>query len=97
MAVAIDSRRRQWKSGQPLFRDHIHTTQPPTNIVWHPATVSRQDREALRGHGSAILWFTGLSGSGKSTMANGVNGELHRRGVAGYVLDGDKCAPWPLP
>ena len=43
----------------------------------------------LRGHGSAILWFTGLSGSGKSTMANGVNGELHRRGVAGYVLDGD--------
>jgi len=51
--------------------------------------VCRQDREALRGHGSAILWFTGLSGSGKSTLANGVNGELHRRGVAGYVLDGD--------
>lgn len=59
------------------------------NIVWHQATVSRRDRAALRGHGSAILWFTGLSGSGKSTMANGVNGELHRRGVAGYVLDGD--------
>ncbi len=51
--------------------------------------MCRQDREALRGHGSAILWFTGLSGSGKSTLANGVNGELHRRGVAGYVLDGD--------
>lgn len=67
------------------------TTPTPTanNIVWHQATVSRQDRAALRGHGSAILWFTGLSGSGKSTMANGVNGELHRRGVAGYVLDGD--------
>lgn len=60
-----------------------------SNIVWHQAAVSRQDRAALRGHGSAILWFTGLSGSGKSTMANGVNGELHRRGVAGYVLDGD--------
>ncbi|MXY61866.1 MAG: adenylyl-sulfate kinase [Synechococcus sp. SB0665_bin_28] len=59
------------------------------NIVWHQATVSRRDRAALRGHGSAILWFTGLSGSGKSTLANGVNGELHRRGVAGYVLDGD--------
>ena len=64
-------------------------TTPTTNIVWHPASVSRQDRAALRGHRSAILWFTGLSGSGKSTMANGVNGELHRRGVAGYVLDGD--------
>ncbi|MCY3536715.1 MAG: adenylyl-sulfate kinase [Cyanobacteria bacterium MAG IRC4_bin_6] len=59
------------------------------NIVWHQATVSRRDRAALRGHGSAILWFTGLSGSGKSSLANGVNGELHRRGVAGYVLDGD--------
>jgi len=67
------------------------TTSTPTakNLVWHQATVCRQDREALRGHGSAILWFTGLSGSGKSTLANGVNGELHRRGVAGYVLDGD--------
>ncbi len=67
------------------------TTPTPTdnNIVWHQATVSRQDRATLRGHGSVILWFTGLSGSGKSTMANGVNGELHRRGVAGYVLDGD--------
>lgn len=67
------------------------TTPTPTanNIFWHQATVSRQDRAALRGHGSAILWFTGLSGSGKSTMANGVNGVLHHRGVAGYVLDGD--------
>ena len=41
------------------------------------------------GHGSAILWFTGLSGSGKSTLANAVNEALHKNGFSTYVLDGD--------
>ncbi|MYF36614.1 MAG: adenylyl-sulfate kinase [Synechococcus sp. SB0678_bin_12] len=79
-------------NGNPAGVSSVTTSTPEStanNIVWHQATVSRRDRAALRGHGSAILWFTGLSGSGKSTLANGVNGELHRRGVAGYVLDGD--------
>ncbi|MYG39203.1 MAG: adenylyl-sulfate kinase [Synechococcus sp. SB0676_bin_10] len=79
-------------NGNPAGISSVTTSTPEStanNIVWHQATVSRRDRAALRGHGSAILWFTGLSGSGKSSLANGVNGELHRRGVAGYVLDGD--------
>lgn len=60
-----------------------------TNITWHAATVTKQDRRAKNGHGSCVLWFTGLSGSGKSSIANAVSGELYRRGLTEYVLDGD--------
>ncbi|MBT2662854.1 adenylyl-sulfate kinase [Bacillus sp. ISL-45] len=60
-----------------------------TNITWHEATVTKQDRRAKNGHGSCVLWFTGLSGSGKSSIANAVSGELYRRGFTEYVLDGD--------
>lgn len=59
------------------------------NIVWHPTTVTKTDRQQRTGHQSAILWFTGLSGAGKSTLANAVEYELHQRGLASYVLDGD--------
>ena len=69
------------------------TSQSPlskaTNIVWHQSSVDREARSQQRGHGSAILWFTGLSGSGKSTLANAVNVALHKNGYATYVLDGD--------
>ncbi|MFS6819650.1 adenylyl-sulfate kinase [Synechococcus lacustris Tous-12m] len=60
-----------------------------TNIVWHEASVDRSARAQQRGHRSAILWFTGLSGSGKSSLANAVNAVLFERGLATYVLDGD--------
>ena len=60
-----------------------------SHIVWHQTSVVRQQRAAARGHRSAILWLTGLSGSGKSTLANAVDRELHRQGLASYVLDGD--------
>ena len=60
-----------------------------TNIVWHQSSVDRESRIQQRGHGSAILWFTGLSGSGKSTLANAVNVALHKNGYSTYVLDGD--------
>ena len=60
-----------------------------TNIVWHEASVDRGARAQQRGHRSAILWFTGLSGSGKSSLANAVNAGLFERGLATYVLDGD--------
>ena len=60
-----------------------------TNIVWHKSSVDREARSQQRGHGSAILWFTGLSGSGKSTLANAVNVALHKNGYSTYVLDGD--------
>ena len=51
--------------------------------------VDRQAREKLNGHRSLVLWFTGLSGSGKSTIANHVERELHRRKYRTYTLDGD--------
>ena len=59
------------------------------DIVWHHATVTRERREAMNGHRSAILWFTGLSGAGKSTLAHAVEEHLHRMGYRTFVLDGD--------
>jgi adenylylsulfate kinase len=60
-----------------------------TNITWHAAAVSKQDRRAKNGHGSCVLWFTGLSGSGKSSIANAVSSELYSKDIIEYVLDGD--------
>lgn len=60
-----------------------------TNITWHAAAVTKYDRHLQNGHGSCVLWFTGLSGSGKSTIANAVSSELYRMGISEYVLDGD--------
>lgn len=59
------------------------------NITWHEAAVTKNDRRAQNGHGSCVLWFTGLSGSGKSTIANAVSSELFQQGINEYVLDGD--------
>ena len=52
------------------------------NVVWHDHKVTRKDREALHGHKGAVVWFTGLSGSGKSTIAGALEEELHRLGVS---------------
>ncbi|KMY50208.1 adenylyl-sulfate kinase [Peribacillus loiseleuriae] len=60
-----------------------------TNITWHDAAVTKNDRRASNGHGSCVLWFTGLSGSGKSTIANAVSSKLFQQGINEYVLDGD--------
>lgn len=59
------------------------------NIRREEGLVSAADRRAALGHGPATLWFTGLSGSGKSTVAFAVEQALLARGVATYVLDGD--------
>ncbi|WP_025026238.1 adenylyl-sulfate kinase [Caldalkalibacillus mannanilyticus] len=59
------------------------------NIVWHNATVVKEDRHQLNQHKSCVLWFTGLSGSGKSTLANAVEKRLYELGIRTYVLDGD--------
>jgi len=59
------------------------------NVVWHHATVTRLRREQLNGHKGAILWFTGLSGSGKSTIAHAVEERLHQSGCRTFVFDGD--------
>jgi adenylylsulfate kinase len=60
-----------------------------SNVVWHHATVTRERREALNGHGSVILWFTGLSGAGKSTLAHAVEERLYQMGCRTFVFDGD--------
>lgn len=59
------------------------------NVVWHEHSVSREQREKLHGHRGCVVWFTGLSGSGKSTVANLVDHKLHELGVHTFVLDGD--------
>jgi adenylylsulfate kinase len=59
------------------------------NTVWHNATVTRERRERLNGHKSVVLWFTGLSGAGKSTVAHALEERLHGMGCNTYVFDGD--------
>lgn len=59
------------------------------NIHAQKLEVNREAREVLNGHKARVLWFTGLSGSGKSTIADTLEQELHRRGVRTYILDGD--------
>ncbi|OJZ64547.1 adenylyl-sulfate kinase [Mycobacterium paraffinicum] len=59
------------------------------NITWHEHHISRDSRERLNGHRGCVLWFTGLSGSGKSTVANTVEQKLYERGIRSYLLDGD--------
>ena len=60
-----------------------------SDVVWHQASVSHNERVKLNGHKPAVLWFTGLSGSGKSTVANAVDLMLYQHNVKTYVLDGD--------
>jgi adenylylsulfate kinase len=63
--------------------------QKATNVTWHEHNVTSEERQKLNGHKGAVLWFTGLSACGKSTVANAVDRMLHDRGVHTYVLDGD--------
>jgi len=59
------------------------------NLTWHVGEVDRAARTAAHGHRGAVLWFTGLSGSGKSTIGHRVERMLIERGAFAYVLDGD--------
>ena len=59
------------------------------NTVWHAQSVSRQMREQQKSQRGKVLWYTGLSGSGKSTIANAVDIKLHELGKHTYLLDGD--------
>jgi adenylyl-sulfate kinase len=62
---------------------------PNENVVPHRLTVDRAARVRLSARPSAVLWFTGLSGSGKSTIANALETRLHQAGRLSYLLDGD--------
>ncbi|SFD87988.1 adenylylsulfate kinase [Lentibacillus persicus] len=59
------------------------------NIVWHDSKVTKEHRHELNNHKSAVIWFTGLSGSGKSTISVELEKELYNQGVRTYRLDGD--------
>ena len=63
--------------------------QKGADITWHDHLVTRDERWKLMGHKGCILWFTGLSACGKSTIANAVDAKLHATGVHSFVLDGD--------
>lgn len=64
-------------------------TERATHITWHHGHVGDETRRRLFGHGAAAVWLTGLSGSGKSTVARALEAALVARGVHAYVLDGD--------
>jgi bifunctional enzyme CysN/CysC len=66
-----------------------HSMRRATNIHKHNLEITREHREKLNGHSSKLLWFTGISGSGKSTIANALEKELYSRGVRTFILDGD--------
>jgi bifunctional enzyme CysN/CysC len=63
--------------------------QASTNIVWHDLAVDRDARAAMKGQRPVAIWFTGLSGAGKSTVANLVDRKLHALGRHTFILDGD--------
>ena len=60
-----------------------------TNVTWHETSVSREMREEKNAHKGCVIWFTGLSGSGKSTVANTLDHMLYQAGMQSVVLDGD--------
>jgi adenylylsulfate kinase len=59
------------------------------NVTWFDGYITRAERETLHGHKGAVVWFTGLSASGKSTIAHYLEKMLHRRGCSTYSFDGD--------
>ncbi|MEG1653014.1 MAG: adenylyl-sulfate kinase, partial [Hafnia sp.] len=72
-----------------LLQQATESNSANPDIVWHEHAVRREDREKLHGHQGAVLWFTGLSGSGKSSIAGALEQALHQIGVSTYLLDGD--------
>lgn len=59
------------------------------DIVWHEGGITKSDRQKMNNHKSAVIWFTGLSGSGKSTVAAALEQTLSNMSIRTYVLDGD--------
>ena len=65
------------------------TVQKAEHVYWHQGTITRKDRERLNGHRGFTVWFTGLSGSGNSTLAVAAEEALYERGCHTFILDGD--------
>jgi len=64
-------------------------TKKSTNVTWHDTEITKQDREQRNGHKGIVIWMTGLSGCGKSTVATELQKELFGRGCRVFILDGD--------
>ena len=99
-AVAFDAYAENRETGAFILIDRYtnatvgagmidHGLRRAANIHRQALLVGRAERERLNGHKPAVLWFTGLSGSGKSTIANLVERQLYDRGVRTFLLDGD--------
>ena len=65
------------------------TDRSQVQVHWHEHAVSRAEREKLNGHSGCVVWFTGLSACGKSTIANAMDYKLWEAGIRTFVLDGD--------
>ena len=98
--IAYDPYRANRETGGFILIDrHTHLTvgagmlhfglRRSDNLRWQDLDVDKTARQRLNGHGSAVVWLTGLSGAGKSTIANLLEKRLHALGVRTYVLDGD--------
>lgn len=74
---------------QNLIMDDAKKTLTAQNVHRQALSITRTDREKLNGHLGKVIWFTGLSGSGKSTIANALEVALHAQGRRTYILDGD--------
>jgi adenylylsulfate kinase len=72
-----------------LIKEAVTPERKATNVHWHHGAIRRADRERLTGHKGFTIWFTGLSASGKSTLAVATEEALHQLGYHTYILDGD--------
>lgn len=71
------------------YQEKTDVAEKSSDVVWHNATVTHQQRAELKQQKPVVLWFTGLSGSGKSTVANAVESQLMALSKHSYLLDGD--------
>jgi adenylylsulfate kinase len=85
--------KQQWLSQFPSImetaKEAVRMDQKQREVVWHQASITAEDRAEIYGHKSCVIWFTGLSSSGKSTLANALCQRLHSMHILSYVLDGD--------
>ena len=79
---------RFWPCGQKIGTKQ-NIREMDENIIRHDYSVNREERRVNLGQNSFLMWFTGLSGSGKSTIANALEHKLHKMGYKTYALDGD--------
>lgn len=97
--IAYDMYREHRQTGSFIVIDRIsnntfgagmiYKKQASKNVVWHTHKVSKDKRVGMKGHRPAVIWLTGLSGAGKSTVANALEDALNSMGVHTYLLDGD--------